>query len=352
MSICTQCIRALRRQGQAQSFTTVKALSTSIRRGQQASNQDQLPIPPPIPTTTPTAISNIAAEQTPSNNAAKKVDTSASLSTAQMQRQIKTGLSPVPLQERLAKSLRGVAKGATETYITYGVTQAMLNSCAAQAGYTIPEDQRQGLYTGQGPPVNSRQEHIGVPDANNKLSRGADSWWFKDIGLEPTFSVWSQVTFLHMYMLTVRMRDLPTNKEYLEHQKYLVEHFSADAEDRMNLWHGMGSSRTVRNKYLKDLFIQWRGAMYAYDEGLVKGDAVLAAAVWRNLWKADEEVDWQKVAMVVAYVRRCLTQLSDMSLQDITGELSESSQLWDRAQQGLSTIVDQPARGINDQLEV
>lgn len=77
------------------------------------------------------------------------------------------------------------------------------------------------------------------------------------------------------------------------------------------------SSRSIRNKYLKDLFLQWRGILAAYDEGLVKGDAFLGAAVWRNLWKASpigpdgkEELDWTQVAYVVAYMRRVLSELS------------------------------------------
>lgn len=74
------------------------------------------------------------------------------------------------------------------------------------------------------------------------------------------------------------------------------------------------SARGVRNRYLKDLFLQWRGVLAAYDEGLVKGDAVLAGAVWRNLWKAaDEGVDWRRVAMVVAFVRRAVAELGGVA---------------------------------------
>lgn len=71
----------------------------------------------------------------------------------------------------------------------------------------------------------------------------------------------------------------------------------------------------MRNRYLKDLFLQWRGVLAAYDEGLARGDAVLGAAVWRNLWKGSEvgpdgkEMDWTKVARVVAYMRRVLAEL-------------------------------------------
>ena len=71
-------------------------------------------------------------------------------------------------------------------------------------------------------------------------------------------------------------------------------------------------ARAVRNRYLKDLFVQWRGLMAGYDEGLMKGDAVLAAAVWRNVFKADEEVDLRGVGMVVSYMRRVLKTLDSV----------------------------------------
>ncbi len=44
----------------------------------------------------------------------------------------------------------------------------------------------------------------------------------------------------------------------------------------------------------------------------MKGDAVLAAAVWRNVFKGDEEVDVRKVAMVVSYLRRTLKGLEGL----------------------------------------
>ena len=77
-------------------------------------------------------------------------------------------------------------------------------------------------------------------------------------------------------------------------------------------------ARTIRNRYLKDLFIQWRGLQAAYDEGLVSGDSVLAAAVWRNICMADEEVDLRKLGMVVAYIRSVVHALDGMKDEAIT----------------------------------
>lgn len=111
----------------------------------------------------------------------------------------------------------------------------------------------------------------------------------------------------------------------------------------MDVLHDMGT-RTVRNPYLKDLYIQWRGIIAAYDEGLVKGDAVLGAAVWRNLWKASttghdgKDVDWTKVAWVVAYMRRVTAQLAKMDEADIAIALSEGSEEEQRKIFGYSPI--------------
>lgn len=80
----------------------------------------------------------------------------------------------------------------------------------------------------------------------------------------------------------------------------------------MAVLHGMHASGT-RNKYLKDLFVQWRGLLAAYDEGLVRGDAVLAAAIWRNLFKADQNVNVKGLALIVSYMRRTLKGLDELS---------------------------------------
>jgi cytochrome b pre-mRNA-processing protein 3 len=128
---------------------------------------------------------------------------------------------------------------------------------------------------------------------------------------------------LHMYLLSARFRALTTDSK--PWQQHLLDHFSYDAENRMTTHHNM-HARGTRNKYLKDLFIQWRGLLAAYDEGLAKGDAVLAAAVWRNVFKADENVDIKGLAMVVSYMRRTLKRLDALpDDQVVLGEIGFGS---------------------------
>lgn len=57
----------------------------------------------------------------------------------------------------------------------------------------------------------------------------------------------------------------------------------------------------------------------AYDEGLARGDAVLAAAVWRNVFKAKEDVDVRAIAQIVSYMRRVLKGLDKTPDEDIQG---------------------------------
>lgn len=114
-----------------------------------------------------------------------------------------------------------------------------------------------------------------------------------------------------MYLLSARFRSFEPYSS-APWQQHLLDHFFYDAENRMAINHNM-HARGTRNKYLKDLFIQWRGLLAAYDEGLAKGDAVLAAAIWRNVFKANEDIDVRVLAQIVSYMRRALKGLDSMS---------------------------------------
>jgi cytochrome b pre-mRNA-processing protein 3 len=92
----------------------------------------------------------------------------------------------------------------------------------------------------------------------------------------------------------------------------MTNHAFYAAEDRLAVWHKF-TANSLRQKYLKDMFSQWRAVLLSYDEALVKGDAVLAAAVWRNLLGGREDVDFNKLAQIVGYMRRELRRLDQAS---------------------------------------
>jgi cytochrome b pre-mRNA-processing protein 3 len=223
-------------------------------------------------------------------------------------------LQGAPARVKVASKLREKFKSTTETYVAYGSTENLFKTCAAQADYKIVRDENGDA------PKTATGEELGQ----------SNSWWYKgmfamrklsslhrltpiftDLDLSVSFSTWAQVTFLHMYILTVRLRLFPAAHAPTWHQ-HLIDHFSFDAEQRMSMQHGV-SSGSVRSRYLKDLFVQWRGVLAAYDEGLVKGDAVMATAVWRNIFKGAEDVDAVKVATVVSYLRREIARVGTLS---------------------------------------
>ncbi|KAK4043230.1 thiolase-like protein [Parachaetomium inaequale] len=199
---------------------------------------------------------------------------------------------------RVGESL---ATGKSSYYI-YKATENMYKACAAQADYAIEAaDRKAGKLQ-----TTADGEEIGA-------SKGGP--WHDDLALLPTFSTWAHVTMLHMYLLVVRFRCLDPAAQQAW-QAPLVNHFFYHAEAKMEDVHEL-HSRLVRQTYLKDLFVQWRGLMLAYDEGIVKGDAVLASAVWRNLFKAREDVDVRALAAVVAWMRAGLRELGEMADEDV-----------------------------------
>ncbi|KAF7800176.1 hypothetical protein EIP86_011423 [Pleurotus ostreatoroseus] len=146
-------------------------------------------------------------------------------------------------------------------------------------------------------------------------------FWQKDCHLPPTFQSWFLVTNLHVWLLTVRLRALPNpwGKHYIQG---LIDHFFLDVEDRIRLAlqpkvrilprvpppavtyggetlpanvvpfyalpsreglpKGNAPERLV-SRQMKIMREQWAGMGMSFDLGLVRGDAEMAAAVWRNL---------------------------------------------------------------------
>jgi cytochrome b pre-mRNA-processing protein 3 len=135
-----------------------------------------------------------------------------------------------------------------------------------------------------------------------------------------------------MYILTVYLRNLETSAQYQDYQRYLIEHFSNAAEDKMLLLHNM-SARGIRNRYLKDLFFQWRGILASYDEGMIKGDAVLGSAIWRNLFRGDENIDWERVALVTGYLRASVHSLAGLDMNTVITTVDGPNGIWRQARE-------------------
>ncbi|RMZ89016.1 hypothetical protein DV736_g3753, partial [Chaetothyriales sp. CBS 134916] len=348
LNTCSRCLQVVGQAQRAAHSGSPRLLSTSLghhaaaqERRQRDPFTDPPTSPPPAkaskaskaPKMTNTTMQSPPGELSNSTTSGPSSyeDANDMPSTAMMQSHIRRSLTRPTSIDRAASLLRSTASSATETYIIYGLTLSFFQSGSAAVAYTIPESVRTEILTGKGPPKTANGEDIGVP-----TEESIDSIWFdtdSGFGLQPSFSTWSQVTFLHMYLLTVRLRAMSSAANFKLYQQYLLEHFSQAAEEKMMLLHTI-SARGIRNQYLKDLFVQWRGVLAAYDEGLIKGDAVLASAVWRNVFKGDEEVDWEKVARVVAWMRAVIAELSrveDVKALGQPGVLGGPQGIWNKS---------------------
>jgi cytochrome b pre-mRNA-processing protein 3 len=199
-----------------------------------------------------------------------------------------------------ARFLQGVGGGtSTQPYFVVAATERIFKICGEQASYRISEAERK-----DGVRKLDDGEEVGHSTAKGSI-------WHETFKLPPTFSTWSHVTMLHLYLLNARIRQFD-REAYRRWQQQLVDHFFFEAEKKMHIDHNITSS-ALRQRYLKDIFVQWRGLLLAYDEGLIKGDAILASALWRNLFKGNPDVDPRALASIVGWMRASLKALEATS---------------------------------------
>ncbi|ANZ77761.1 BA75_05046T0 [Komagataella pastoris] len=150
----------------------------------------------------------------------------------------------------------------------------------------------------------------GLQFKNEPLSDTA-KFYYETLGLNRSFSQWFQITALHVWLLFVRMRAMPFKYGKLYQQK-LVDRLFKDIElrlsEEMNVMSG-----SIRDNYLKDFNSQLRGIVMSYDEALISDDATLAAALWRNFFNGDKNVDLVHVEAMVRYIRMQLYVLDKTS---------------------------------------
>ncbi|CAH6718365.1 protein Cbp3p, mitochondrial [[Candida] jaroonii] len=145
---------------------------------------------------------------------------------------------------------------------------------------------------------------------NEPLSDTA-KFFYQTLKLPMSFSQWFQITTLHYWMLSVRMRAMPF-KHGRNYQQKLIDRIFKDMELRMNEELGINSNSVIE-KFLKDYHTQVIGCVFSYDEGLMTDDITLASALWRNVFNGDPNVDIRHVESLLGYVRSQLYVLNKMT---------------------------------------
>ncbi|KAI5956880.1 CBP3 [Candida jiufengensis] len=176
---------------------------------------------------------------------------------------------------------------------TFAVDMDKSRSGPVAGGIYFGECKKQGLYY-----------------PNEPLSDTA-KFYYQTLGLPMSFSQQFQITILHYWILSVRMRALPF-KYSRQYQQKLIDRIFTDLESRMTTELGIKSGRLIEG-YSKDYHSQLLGAVLSYDEGLMSDDITLAAALWRNIFNANENVDVRHIEALLVYVRSQLYVLNKMT---------------------------------------
>lgn len=145
---------------------------------------------------------------------------------------------------------------------------------------------------------------------NEPLSDTA-RFYYETLGLPQSFSQWFQITALHYWILSVRMRAMPF-KYGRNYQQKLVDRIFRDMELRMADELRINSNRIIEG-YLKEYHTQLLGSVLSYDEGLMTDDITLAGALWRNVFNGNPNVDMRHIEALVGYVRSNLYVLNKMT---------------------------------------
>ncbi|KAJ3092313.1 hypothetical protein HK102_008624 [Quaeritorhiza haematococci] len=128
-------------------------------------------------------------------------------------------------------------------------------------------------------------------------------------GLQDNFQSWFSVTVLHLWAYNARLRaEGPDGKDM---KQEIFNHLWMDVEIKL---HQAGVKQKV-GQIISDLLSAYYGQTLAYDEGLYRGDAVLASALWRNVF-ASQDADIQQLSAFVRYVRENIVMLNEASKND------------------------------------
>lgn len=128
-----------------------------------------------------------------------------------------------------------------------------------------------------------------------------------DLGLDDSFSSDFCLLSLHIWMCLGKLRAHGSDGQHLA--QTLFDNFW---DDMVVVIRSKGVKELQVNKHLVELQEMFFGAALAYDEAVASSDAVLAAALWRNLYGF--EVDAQKLEKAVQYVRRESATIDKMDI--------------------------------------
>jgi cytochrome b pre-mRNA-processing protein 3 len=136
--------------------------------------------------------------------------------------------------------------------------------------------------------------------------------FFKLCKLEDVFANWCLITFLHVWLISVRLAD--ESRSGLFVRRELVDVMWKDITERTTKLRVRGE---IKNQSLLDLYDIFNGCLFGFDEGLLSNDAGLAASLWRHFLGMEDANDFSMLVTLCDYVRKNVHHMEKIPEKDL-----------------------------------
>ncbi|KAJ1549047.1 hypothetical protein HK096_000662 [Nowakowskiella sp. JEL0078] len=135
------------------------------------------------------------------------------------------------------------------------------------------------------------------------------TWFIDECKLPKNFHSWFASAVLHIWIYSTRLKLEGDEGKAMSQE--IFNHLWVDVELEL---HKAGAQRILN--IVKDLLSGYYGHTLAYNEGLFKGDPVLASALWKNVY-GGKEINATQLAVLLRYVREQLKRIHDAPKDEI-----------------------------------
>ena len=128
----------------------------------------------------------------------------------------------------------------------------------------------------------------------------------KELELQDNLNTWFAITILHVWIVNARLTaEGLIGKEV---KQEVFNNLCTDVEIRL----AKAGHKSNLAKTMEDLLDSYYGQCLSYDEGLAKGDAIFASALWRNFFYSDPNILPSQLVKLLAYTRENVFHISQI----------------------------------------
>lgn len=133
--------------------------------------------------------------------------------------------------------------------------------------------------------------------------------------LEDSFTSWLSVTYLHVWMLFVKLKQHGRDGKIMI--KLITKVLWEDIEARAKKIENELEQNLSVKKQMKTYISLLQTSFLYYDWGLLKCDATLAQAVWMQIYDCKQQTDIRSIEVFVQYIRYHVARLDHIPMENL-----------------------------------